>query len=843
MDASSTESLENGIIAMARSLGANCQTVEEAKSFLITPIKRLFGDWLLVLDNGDDPKLDFAPFLPLCEHGFVVITTRNPSLEALSPPSHVKVDILSETEAIAVLKNAIFPPKSQISMDTYRKLLSIVKELGCLPVAIVQAGSFIKQRRCLEDYLTYLRNNRRNVLNTPADAQLDHHCHGIYAALDVTLPVLSTRAKKLLGLLACFNYTGFPLPLISRAANRKFCFEPYELIPRPPRFQETIDHLFTIFCPDGSWNSFELEELLLELEKYSLVTKVKVYSTLTLRFHPLVRLWALDQIVDQEKKKYEEAALRLLLCGTSEEDEDIYEFLLPHLRSLSATCNSAHVNDLAGIAKLARWLRKDHRDIQLWEKIYTEVTSIYGLRSLYTSRAQIQLALAYSSRDFNGIMMAQDLVGDVVNYLSDILPPDHPEKLDAMTFQSQLYDLQGPYGTGVMALQRDAVKFWHEGQQEYQYLAGKGVNAADLDGQLEIKKFLTNAPNLRGRFPTLDLKILKTYGTKGIMWLLERVITYRMEWRGACHIDTLASQATLARLYERRGEYDQARMTRESMLQGWITRSGHNDWQTARCREALARLYQRESNHSDAMSQWESAIEAYSKDSDPSRRVWARYATKCQAKELLRAGSQEARLLKLRLLSFHSKHKDQAQVWIGLHSVLLFTGAINEPEVVSPVVSQCDELARTAPKKRGSGLWVHLRAKELITKLDERGIKHRNILFIDPSLRQRLQQGNDTVSSHAFSLSTAIHSIGLPHPEPSHEFDSASITQRLQLPISPDNPASRQKRPFLSRLSIFPSSSLRPGSSIIRSWVKSDTNTGIDTDSDSDTTFQLNFTK
>lgn len=40
-------------------------------------------EWLLILDNADDPSLDILSYLPVGSRGTIIVTSRNPELTAL----------------------------------------------------------------------------------------------------------------------------------------------------------------------------------------------------------------------------------------------------------------------------------------------------------------------------------------------------------------------------------------------------------------------------------------------------------------------------------------------------------------------------------------------------------------------------------------------------------------------------------------------------------------------------------------------------------------------------------------------------------------------------------------
>jgi hypothetical protein len=59
------------------------------------------------LDNADDPSMDLNDFIPQCNHGNIIITSRNPGLRVYAG-SHSLVSDMEEEDAVALLlKSAV----------------------------------------------------------------------------------------------------------------------------------------------------------------------------------------------------------------------------------------------------------------------------------------------------------------------------------------------------------------------------------------------------------------------------------------------------------------------------------------------------------------------------------------------------------------------------------------------------------------------------------------------------------------------------------------------------------------------------------------------------------------
>ncbi|KAJ7728631.1 hypothetical protein B0H16DRAFT_1271519, partial [Mycena metata] len=93
---------------------------------------------LLFFDNADDPKMNLNKFFPLCNHGSIIITSRNPGLRVYG--EHSPVSDMEEIDAVILLLQSAANKTFEQNLEVAAK---IVEELYYLPLAIAQAGAFI----------------------------------------------------------------------------------------------------------------------------------------------------------------------------------------------------------------------------------------------------------------------------------------------------------------------------------------------------------------------------------------------------------------------------------------------------------------------------------------------------------------------------------------------------------------------------------------------------------------------------------------------------------------------------------------------------------------------------
>ena len=175
MDASSVESLERGYLQIANICGleAKVDVVRQRLSNVSEP-------WALILDNADDPRLDLSPYFPVGNRGVILITSRNPECTVYCTVGSFELGAMNLDEAVTLmLKTAgIRDLLSQSIRETARP---VVLTLGCLALAITQAGAVVRQGRCrMGEYCTLYARRRKELLSQKAIQGGDDYRYTVY---------------------------------------------------------------------------------------------------------------------------------------------------------------------------------------------------------------------------------------------------------------------------------------------------------------------------------------------------------------------------------------------------------------------------------------------------------------------------------------------------------------------------------------------------------------------------------------------------------------------------------------------------------------------------------------
>ncbi|KAJ7727581.1 hypothetical protein B0H16DRAFT_1778526 [Mycena metata] len=274
VDASTLDTIDTGLknVATSKSVG---DSVHDA----LTWLQSKHGDWLLFFDNADDPKLNLNKFFPLCSHGNILITSRNPGLRVYG--EHSPVSDMEETDAVTLLLRSAAKESSKENLQVAAK---IVKELHYLPLAIAQAGAFISKSEDLVGYLTLYTQNRAQLLREKPEQSHDQYAWTVYTTWQISFDQLSKPAARFLQLCSFLHYTGITEDIFSKASK----YSAPVWLPPKEDLQEPLQFLSHFLGPTGGWSPLNFLDITNEIKAYSLMEEQKCFLFIRL-FRPGVR--------------------------------------------------------------------------------------------------------------------------------------------------------------------------------------------------------------------------------------------------------------------------------------------------------------------------------------------------------------------------------------------------------------------------------------------------------------------------------------------------------------------------------------------------------------------------
>ncbi|CZR55532.1 uncharacterized protein PAC_05420 [Phialocephala subalpina] len=169
LNAASSDSLTRDFIKLHQILNLGAVDANENK---VECVKRWFTrsdntSWLIIFDNADDIEdIDLSSYFPLSDTGDILITTHDHRIEHPDLTTcALHLDVLSpeDAEELLVKRAAI----QSLTLGEEQKFPAlIVKELGYLPLAIDQAGAYIRARRKkLSEYYAMYQDHQPSLLS------------------------------------------------------------------------------------------------------------------------------------------------------------------------------------------------------------------------------------------------------------------------------------------------------------------------------------------------------------------------------------------------------------------------------------------------------------------------------------------------------------------------------------------------------------------------------------------------------------------------------------------------------------------------------------------------------
>jgi len=153
-------------------------------------------DWLLIIDNADDPKMDISTIFPAGNRGSILVTTRNPHCTIHATVGSHELGEMGLDEGVKLFLRAanVEDASSQLIQEESR---AIVNTLGCLALAIVQAGAYVQQGLCgIGEYCTIYGRRREWLLNHLSVQAGSSYKFSVYTTWEVSLDAIESRSDK-----------------------------------------------------------------------------------------------------------------------------------------------------------------------------------------------------------------------------------------------------------------------------------------------------------------------------------------------------------------------------------------------------------------------------------------------------------------------------------------------------------------------------------------------------------------------------------------------------------------------------------------------------------------------
>jgi tetratricopeptide (TPR) repeat protein len=292
--------------------------------------------WLLIIDNADDPRLDISRFFPSGTKGSILITTRNPDFRKhATAGSSFKVDEMYPEDAVALLLKtaAVEMVRDQEERDA---AAAVVKILGYLALAIIQAGAVIRQGLCsLRGFCALYTKQKKELLESGrAESSVDYQ-YSVYTAWEISIrkieTIPDTHAKLALELLRLFAFMHFDAIKEEIFINAQECRDLHD------DYHDPVDG--SIYrgtkiakLMEAGWDSVLYRKAVGVLVAFSLVS---VDESERISMHPLVHEWSKARMTDVQRREGWKDSVSTLATSIrfsyTSIDEAYRRFLLPHI--------------------------------------------------------------------------------------------------------------------------------------------------------------------------------------------------------------------------------------------------------------------------------------------------------------------------------------------------------------------------------------------------------------------------------------------------------------------------------------------------------------------------------
>ncbi|GLB39589.1 putative patatin-like phospholipase [Lyophyllum shimeji] len=239
-------------------------------------------EWLVLFNNADDVNLNLFEFFPPCSHGNILITTRNPELSILAPDARFKITDLEPEEATDLLL-AMVAPNKMVTGSEHDQAAAITKELFYHPLAVVQAGAYIAKHHNLSSYLELYKNNRLRLWKARPVQRHDNYQWTVYTTWQISVDHLKPVASRFLRICSYMHHDGISEDMFKAAAAAKRPHSECEAL------HAAVAFLQNFMAPDGDWNTLQFQEMIGDVESYSLIHFDAANKVLSV--HPLVHEW------------------------------------------------------------------------------------------------------------------------------------------------------------------------------------------------------------------------------------------------------------------------------------------------------------------------------------------------------------------------------------------------------------------------------------------------------------------------------------------------------------------------------------------------------------------------
>jgi tetratricopeptide (TPR) repeat protein len=592
VDVGSRSTAKNGFLAIAKALGFSAESVEESLQALASTKDY----WLLILDNADDPEVDYAAYIPSGNQGAVLITSRIPECHQHSTVPAEALEGLNEEHSTQLLLKATRMPE-EFWQSCEEQAQAIVALLGSHTLALIQAGAYIAEGYCrLDQYAEKYKRLRKQLLKHHPKQQQSRYRH-VYATFEASVAVLNDAedeagqdALDLLGVFSMLHSGVLPLGLFREAwkgAEDVLATDNDEMNETDEMYFLRKWHVSQlpkfIGGQAAEWDDYRLNKASALLVSLSLITKHRSDGLDGLSMHPLAHAWARDRLgKDLQEATWVRVGCLLALSLPYTKTWLVYEMQLrPHLQyflspSVEAIFSFGPQGTMLLILLKCGWALNVMREDGKLESLLQGIYRVLHITPLEPSDKHIAIwDLAARNLGYMGdARRAAALLEHVVKIQGTSLAETDPDRLASQHALASAYHANGQIKDAIVLLEHvvkveettlaethaDRLASQHELARAYRANGQMKDAVALLEHVVKVEE-TTLAETHPDRLASQHALAIAYYDNgqiKDAVALLEHVVKIERTTLAETHPSRLASQHELASAYRANGQIKDA---------------------------------------------------------------------------------------------------------------------------------------------------------------------------------------------------------------------------------------------------------------------------------------------
>ena len=428
--------------------------------------------WLLVFDNYDDPHTfsNIKDFIPRSGLGAILVTSRHGDSSALvvdEPNNFIELQGLPEQAALDLLAQEC----GVRDLDPV-KAMPIVEMLGYHPLAITQAGAYIKKRDVhIDDFIDHYNRRRKTILeHTPLLSQYkrklgdaeEEVALNVFTNCELSFQHLASQTKrdsreiKLLTLFAFFD----------RKNISEQVFTMYTKLESTSEIKPLSRWMAGFYDAKNKWDQEAFKDALIKLKDSCLIQAFVpdqdgFYCS---SLHPLIRDWIrlrTDVSLSQENCVVLTALISLVLKDSYHNENfeislSAKQVLISHvfaqgknhdeyfLQGSSILPDQMYIDFLVMCSWLTRFVRVMgfiHLYLKMTSHALKEYEKVLGVEHILTLEEKSKLTWTYKEQ--KRWDEAEELAIEGLKICNEVLGAEHPETLRNMALLVSIYLGQG----------------------------------------------------------------------------------------------------------------------------------------------------------------------------------------------------------------------------------------------------------------------------------------------------------------------------------------------------------------------------------------------------------------